>query len=437
MEKMNRRNFMISLAATSTVVGSSYAEKSANEQVNIAVVGLRGRGRAHYRNFCRIPGVKVTAVCDIDERLFPQTVSDIEERCGKKPKTYNDFRKLLENPDIHAVSIATPDHWHALQIIWACQAGKDVYVEKPLAYDFDEGRKMVQAARKYDRVVQVGTQHISDPVVREAIQLVRDGKLGEIYMGRIIVYGHRANIGRVKDSAVPDGVNWDMFLGPAPMRPFNENRFHYKWHWFWDTSTTEFGNNGVHMMDMIRRGMGKRKHPEKVHCTGGFYSYDSDQEIPNLQVGTYEYGDGQITEMEVRSLYSNPEAGMKSGCFFYGSEGWMQLAPGKFSTFFGPKDEPGPAKTREDLETAEFEVRGLEHFINFIDCVKSRKWQDLNADILDGHLSTTICHLGNIAFRTGRKLSFNPNSEKFIKDEDADFYLTRQYRNPYVVPDNI
>ena len=436
MENINRRNFMISLAATSAIVGKTFA-KSPNESINMAVVGLRGRGRAHYSNFFRIPGVTVKAVCDIDGRLFPQAVSDIEEMCGQKPDTYTDIRHLLESKDIDAVSIASPDHWHALHTIWACQAGKDVYVEKPLAYTIDEGRKMVQAARKYDRVVQVGTQHISDPVVREAIQFVQDGKLGEIYMGRIIVYGHRTNIGRVKDSPVPEGVNWDLFLGPAPMRPFNENRFHYKWHWFWDTSTTEFGNNGVHMMDMIRRGMGKRLHPEKVHCTGGFYGYDSDQEIPNLQTGTYEYGDGKITEMEVRSLYTNPEAGIKSGCFFYGSEGWMQLQPGKYNTFFGTKDEPGPAKIRDDLETAEFDIRGLEHFTNFIDCVRSRKWEDLNADVLDGHLSTTICHLGNIAFRTERKLLFNPHSEKFINDEEADSYLTKMYRAPYILPEQV
>ncbi len=438
MQSLNRREFMktSSASAMGLAVASAFG-KSPAETINIAVAGIRNRGRAHYRNFLRLPNVRVTALCDIDERLFPKAVSEVKEMSGQTPQTVVDYRELLDNKEIDAIAIATPDHWHALQTIWACQAGKDVYVEKPLAYTIQEGRKMVEAARKYNRIVQVGTQHVSDPVVRKGIQFIREGKLGEIYSAGVIVYGHRPNIGRVGNSEIPPGVHWDLFLGPAPMRPFNENRFHYKWHWFWDTSTTEFGNNGVHMMDMIRRSLDKRQHPEKIHCTGGFYVYDSDQEIPNLQMATFEYGDGVITELTVRSLYTNPEAGMKSGCFFYGSEGWMQMAPGQFKSFFGPKDEPGLAMTRDDLETVSFEIRGLEHFQNFIDCVRSRKVHELNADVLEGHLSTTICHLGNIAYRTERKLEFNAYAEKFVNDPDADRYLSRQYRPPFDLPDQI
>jgi len=457
MKTTNRREFLKKSTAAlggamigAPMVKSGFANNSPQDTVNIAVAGIRSRGAiygggGHYGNFCKIPNVRVAAVCDVDERLFPKAVSEVEELGGNKPKTYVDFRDLLEDKDIDAVSIATPDHWHALQTIWACQAGKDVYVEKPISYTIEEGRKMVQAARKYNRVVQVGTQSRSHQVAREAIQCVRDGTLGDVYMGRGIVYGHRRTIGRIQDGPIPEGVHWDLFLGPAPYRPFNENRFHYNWHWFWDTSTTEFGNNGVHAMDIVRWGMNKRTHPVKIQCTGGLYGrQDSDQEIPNLQVATFEYEDGTIMELEVRSLFTNPEFREKGGSFFYGTDGWMYRGDGGFSTFLGTKDEPGPSLTNEDLATVEADnktsviMQGVEpHFVNFIDSVRSRKWQDLNADILEGHLSTAMMHLGNIAYRTGRTLIFDPHSERFVDDENANSYLTRDYRYPYVLPDKV
>ncbi len=446
MVTKNRRSFLkksVLATASFSFAPSVFSGNSPNETIRMAVVGIGGRGGrygggGHYPNFVKIPNVKVTTLCDVDERLFPEALDHFESITGYKPKTEVDFRKVLEDKEIDAVSIATPDHWHALQTIWACQAGKDVYVEKPLSYTITEGRKMVQAARKYNRVVQVGTQHVSTPIVREALQFIKDGELGDIYMGRVIVYGGRGNIGHVKDSPIPEGVYWNLFLGPAPYRPFNENRFHYKWHWFWDTSTTEFGNNGVHMMDLIRRGMKKRNHPNRVHCTGNYYVFDSDQEVPNVHTATYEYDDGTMTEMEVRSLYTNPEAGAKTGAFFYGSKGWMHLAPGSCNVYYGSKDDPGPPITGEDIQPTHPEVKGVHpHFTNFIHCVRTRRWQDLHADVLEGHLSTTICHLGNISYRTGRKLTFNPYSEKFVNDEDANTFLTRIYREPFVLPDEV
>jgi len=433
MKPINRRGFLkkstvaaAGVIASAPVVKKGFAKNSPNETINVAVVGIRSRGgyyngRGHYPNFCRIPNVMVTAVCDIDENLFPKAVEDIEKMTGKKPKTYVDFRDMIQDKDIDAVSIATPDHWHALQTIWACQAGKDVYIEKPISYNIDEGRKMVQAARKYNRVVQTGTGSRSSRIVIEAIKFIHEGKLGDIYMGRGIVYGFRGNIGHVKDSPIPERVHWDLFLGPAPYRPFNENRFHYNWHWFWDTSTTEFGNNGIHHMDKVRWGMNKRVHPVKIQSMGGYYVWDSDQEIPNLQTATFEYEDGTHMELEVRSLYTNPEFGSKSACFFYGSEGWMYLGGGEFKTYFGRKDEPGPSLSSKDLPPVKPELKDIDpHFTNFIDCVRSRRWQDLNADILEGHMSTTMMHLGNIAYRTGRTLVFNPTAEKFVNDDDAN-----------------
>lgn len=449
MESSDRRDFLKKSAASTAgiLVGAAkiakgQAKNSANDTINVAVAGIRSRGfiyagGGHCANLAKIPGVRIVKLCDVDERLFSKTVADLEQITGYKAKTEVDFRRLLDDKDIDAISIATPDHWHALQTIWACQAGKDVYIEKPISYNIDEGRKMVQAARKYNRVVQVGTQSRSSPVVHEAVKLIREGVLGEVYMGKSFVYRFRENIGHKEDSPVPDGVHWDLFLGPAPYRPFNENRFHYQWHWVWDTSTTEFGNNGTHGTDRIRLAMNKRIHPEKIHCAGNLYNRrGSDQEVPNFQVATFEYGDGTILELEVRCLDTNDEGGEREGSLIYGTEGWMYLNHGVFRTYMGRKSEPGKSMTLKEVNPP---VESLEklHFGNWIDCIRSRKWQDLAADILEGHMSTAMMHLGNIAYRTGRKLHFNPNSEKFVNDEDADSYLTRDYRPPYVIPASV
>ncbi len=445
-KNVSRRNFIAQTSAAALAVSTPLIKTGraaeANETINVAVVGIRSRGAEHIRQFCRIPNVRVTTICDIDERLFPKAVQDIEKLSGAKPKTVVDFRDLLQDKEIDVISIATPDHWHALMAIWACQAGKDVYVEKPVSYTIEEGRKLVEAARKYDRVVQVGTQSRSDPVAIEAIKFLHEGKLGDIYMARGVYYGPRESIGHKPDGPIPQGVHWDLFLGPAPYRPFNENRFHYTWHWFWDTGTTDLGNNGIHIMDKARWGLQKRVHPAKVNCSGGYYVFDSDQETPNTQIVAYEYDDGVILDCEIRNLYTNLEQEMVVGNFFYGSKGWMVLDGRGFKTFFGRKNEPGPALSKADFASDPLDRQGAHkgvdpHFVNFIDCVRSRRWQDLNADIQDGHLSTAICHLGNISYRTERKLEFNSYSEKFIGDDDADTYLSRTYRHPYVLPERI
>ena len=448
MKLINRRGFLKKSAFTSMgvivsdpIVAKGFIKDSPNERLNIAVIGvsgkrnnirIQGRGRMHYIGYSKIPNVRVTTICDIDERLFPAAIAEVEELYGAKPKTEVDFRRVLEDKDIDVVSIAVPDHWHALMTIMACQAGKDIYIEKPISYNISEGRKMVQAARNYNRVVQSGLAPRSSKLVQEGIKFIQDGKLGDVYMAKGIVYDYRESIGHKPDSPIPEGVNWDMFLGPAPYRPFNENRFTYNWHWFWDTSTTEFGNNGVYQMDIARWAMNKRVHPIKIHCVGGFFGQDSDQEVPNILAATYQYEDGKIIQCEIRSLFTNSEGEQTGGCFFYGSEGWMHISNG-FKTFFGRKNEPGPSMPDKSVPVVE---RG-NHWQNFIDCVRSRKWQDLNAEILEGYMSTVIGHLGVISYRTGRKLTFNPYSEKFIDDDDANTYLTRIYRYPYVIPDEI
>jgi hypothetical protein len=276
----------------------------------------------------------------------------------------------------------------------------------------------------------------------EAIKFLHEGKLGDIYMARGVYYGARDSIGHTPDGVIPKGVHWDTFLGPAPYRPFNENRFHYNWHWFWDTGTTDLGNNGVHIMDKARWGLQKRTHPAKIHCTGGYYVHDSDQETPNTQIAVYEYDDKTILQCEIRNLHTNFEQDVVVGNFFYGAEGWMYLKGGEFKTYFGSKNEPGFSLAMQDVASDPLDRKAVHkgvdpHFVNFVDCVRSRRWQDLNADISEGYLSTAICHLGNIAYRTGRKLIFNPYSEQFVNDDDANSYLTRQYRHPHVLPERI
>ncbi len=450
-DSINRRRFIKKSMAASAglAIGApayikGYAKNKPNETINVAVVGIRSRGGYYYggtghtANFTRIDNSRVTVICDVDENLFPQAVSDIEKLGGSRPETVVDFRELLDNREIDAISISTPDHWHALQTLWACQAGKDVYIEKPISYTVEEGRKMVQAARKYNRIVQAGTQYRSSRHVNQAIKLLHEGIIGDIYMGRGVVFGHRENIGRVPDSPVPDGVHWDLYRGPAPMIPFNENHFHYNWHWYWDTATSEFGNNGVHMMDMVRWGMKQFDHPSKISCSGGFYVWDSDQEIPNLQVGIFEFDDGRIMETEVRSLFTNREEEDTTGCFFYGSKGWMHLSGDGYEVYFGRNNEPGPSVKKSDLEPDPLEEAGIEsHFVNFLECMRSRNRHDLRAEIEQGHMSTAMMLLGNIAYRTGRKLVFDGKNEKFVDDPDADRFLTRDYREPYVMPEKI
>src|SRR5512133_1719312 len=311
----NRRTFLKkSVLATAGIAFApayikGFQQVKPSDRINVGVIGIHDRGgyydgSGHTANFTKIKETRVAAICDCVDYLLPKAIQDIEKLGGEKPQTYADYRKMLENKDIDAVSIAAPGYWHALMAINACQAGKDVYVEKPVSYNIDEGRKMVQAARKYNRIVQAGTQRRADRLNMKAIQMLRDGVIGDIYAGRGTVYRSRPSIGKKPDVPVPQGVNWDLFRGPAPMIPFNENHFFYNWHWYWDTSTSEFGNNGIHALDIIRLGMNIKEHPSKIECCGGFYAYKetSDQEVPNLQVATFEHSNGAVMELEVRSL---------------------------------------------------------------------------------------------------------------------------------------
>ena len=453
-----RRNFVTNAALGAGLAAASSKQTSGQtspaDTVNVGVVGIRGRGSSHIREFAGIPGVRVGYLCDVDERLFGEGVSEVERLGGYTPQTETDIRRLLERSDLDAISVATPDHWHALMTIWACQAGQDVYCEKPCSYTLWEGRKMVEAARKYGRMVQIGLQRRSRLRVRSVAQFVRDGEFGKAYRAKAVVYRGRISIGKVEEASIPDGVNWDLYLGPAPYRAFDLNRFHYGWHFYWDTSTSEVGNNGVHHLDVLRWGLDKQVHPVKIHCAGGQFVEDSDSEVPNVQVGTYEYGDGTLVEIEATTLYSPPFGDVRVGGFFFTDRGYIGSANDWAAVRgdFKPRDRPdsptGVSYRTNNLsfpdisyhqgpEIPNLDEAEISHFQNFIDCVRSRRREDLNCEVEQGHLSTSLCHLANISYRVGRKLEFDPQTETFPGDEEANRLLTRDYRVPYVVPDQV
>lgn len=451
---MKRRTFLgksvragAGLVAASGLFGRAAA---ASDTVVLAVVGVKGQGLSHLEHFGKTPGARVKTVVDVDERLFPVTAKFAAQRGFPELAFETDLRRVLEDPEIDAVSIATPEHWHALQTIWACQAGKDVYVEKPTSHNIRESRKAVDAARRYGRIVAPGTQQRSCPHVREAVRLMREGVIGEVFLARGLCFKPRESIGKKPDSPVPPGVNYDLWLGPAELRPFNENRFHYNWHWFWEYGCGEIGNQGVHEMDTARWGLGKDTLPAKIKSSGGYWAFDSDQETPNTQTAIFEWEDGKQLHFEVRGLYTNEEDGLKIGNLFYGDKGWMHLDINGFRTFLGRGDEPGPSGKATIVTSGEVvgspagfseneahDSSRVLHRLNFVEAVRSRNASHLSADIIEGHLSSSLCHLANISYRLGRELRFDSHAERFVDDAVADGYLSRRYRPPYTVPEKV
>ncbi len=430
MSGVNRRIFLAGAGAgvASMALGRGARAAGANDRIRVAVVGVRGRGRSHIAAFTRNQNTVVAALCDVDARQFAEPARQVEEKSGKAPTLVGDLRRLMDDKSIDVVSIATPDHWHALAAVWACQAGKDVYVEKPVSHNLREGRKIVEAARKYDRVVQTGTQNRSSEGVTEAMEHLHSGALGKVFLARGLCYKPRESIGRKADAPVPEGVDYDLWLGPAPERPFNPNRFHYEWHWFWDYGTADSGNQGVHQMDVARWGLGKDHLPKHIQSSGGRFGYEDDGQTPNTQVTTYRYDDCQL-EFEVRGLPTNAERGIKVGNLFYGPKGYMVVDGNSWATYLGPKEEPGPKGGGKGDEQA--------HFDNFVGAVLDRKPASLHAEVLEGHLSSALCHLGNVSYRVGRALDFDPQSETCRSDREADALLGREYRSPFTMPDAV
>jgi predicted dehydrogenase len=333
---------------------------------------------------------------------------------------------VLDDKDIDAVIIATPDHWHARMMMLACQAGKDVYIEKPLSQTIHEGHLMRDAARKYNRVVQVGTQRRSGEHFRTAAEYVGSGKLGKVCLVKAWITQVRRSIGNPPDGTPPAGADYDMWLGPAPKRPFNKNRFHYNWRFFWDYGNTELGNQGVHMLDLAMWAIQKLRGvddclPKRASSNGGIYWLDDAKEVPDTQVATYDYGEMMLV-WEMHSFQSlKPIEGTAAGTAFYGTEGTL-IVTGRGWKVFGKGGEVGPSEKAS---------RGS-HSGNFLACVKSRRRP--NADVELGRLSTTICHLGNISHRLGRDVHFDPKTETFGDDKEANALLTKEYRKPYKLP---
>ena len=397
----------------------------ANDKIRVAVLGVNGRGTDHIGGFMKLPNVEVACLCDPDLIILSQRAKEFEKKYSKKVDQKQDLRKVFEDKTIDAVSIATPNHWHSLAAIWACQAGKDVYVEKPGSHNMREGRKMVEAAAKYDRIVQHGVQLRSSVAVQEAIKHLRDGLIGNVYMARGLVFRWRADIGRKGVSPVPEGLDYDLWTGPAEMRPFSRDYVHYNWHWNWNYGCGDIGNQGVHETDLCMWGLNVGL-PERITSGGGKFLFDDAKETPELLSSTYHYpNEKKIIEFEVRPWITNAENGAEVGNIFYGSEGYLVVYNyDRYESYLGRKREKGPTNKA-----------GGDHYLNFIQAVRAHDKSILNAPVETAHLSSGLAHLGNIAYRVGRTVNFDPKTEKIIGDEEANALLSRPPRKPYVVPD--
>ncbi len=488
MSHLSRRRFLedsMFAAAAAVAAGSATSvfavenqSKSANERLSVAIVGVNGRGKSHIAGFGKRQDCEITYICDADEKVGMDRVKDIAKSQGRAPKFVRDMREIFDDKSVDIVSTATPNHWHALCSIWAIQAGKDVYVEKPVSHNVSEGRRIVEAARKYNKICQTGTQCRSMPATRDAIEFIRAGKIGDVKLARGLCYKKRGSIGDRGTYLVPASVDYNLWAGPAPTSPLTRPKFHYDWHWQWECGNGDLGNQGIHQMDVARWGLGVDTIGKGVFSYGGRVGYTDAGETANTQVCWFDYGDKRLV-FEVRglptkgyALASKLEAagdggGATVGNVFHGSQGYVVMTG----------YNAGAAFDLDGNKVQEFKGGSDNlHFDNFIAAVRSRKHTDLNADILEGHLSSALCHLGNISYRLGsrvaiaeaksrmqgaeaketfgrfaqhladnqvpdtteislgKQLAIDPVKETFIDNSPADAMLTREYRAPFVVP---
>jgi len=433
---MNRRKFVRS-AAVFAAATQARPILGANDRINLAVVGVGGRGTDHIEYFSALPDQKIVAVVDVNQPAQERAQALVRKLQGQDPKVYSDMREAFDSKEIDAVSIATPNHWHALSAIWACHAGKDVYIEKPASHDLYEGRQMIAAARKHRRIVQVGSQSRSIAHKRQAMQMLQDGVIGEVYMARGMCYRRRRSIGTTPVEPVPAGLDWDLFLGPAPMRPYSKNRFAYNWHWFWDTGNGDIGNQGVHEMDICRWGLGLTAddEPLSVVSSGGKFIWQDEQETPNTQQAMFSYR-GKEIQFDVRNLNTGTESqipltGSIVGNIFFGSEGFMIVHPTGFQVYMGDKRE----KTHDEANVEERVWDPKPHMQNFLDGVRARDPKVLHADIAEGVAAAAMCHYANAAYRLGRPMRPDPLSGRILNDGEANQMLERPGRAPYSIPE--
>jgi predicted dehydrogenase len=476
---MPRRTFLkraaaSGIAAAFAISGTKASGRvlGANDRVRIAVAGINGRGQAHITAYGEMRDVEIVWLVDPDSRLFASRTAAVQKLAGNTPQCVQDFRRVLDDKTLDAVSIVTPDHWHALLAVWACQAGKDVHVEKPCSHNIVEGRRIVEAARRYDRIVQHGTQRRSDPEWIRLTADVRSGKYGRLLRAYVYTYRPRESIGVSNPQQPPAELDYNLWIGPAPTHPYRTNLVHYEWHWIWDFGSGEIGNLGTHQMDLARWAMPAGAAPRSVVSLGGRYGYQDQGQTPNTQLTAYDFGDLKLL-CEQRGLVDRKA--VKVTVEFYTDQGVVK--EGKFF--------PKGAREGEPIEGAPvggFADLGRLHFRNFIDCIRSRSREQLNGEILEGHRSALLAHLGNISYRLGeevsfdqqpkafggdkpagdafddmkrhladdagleltgtvyrlgRTLRFDAQTEKFVGDAEADQMLARPYQGPFVVPERV
>lgn len=410
--------------------------KGANDRIRVAVLGVNGRGKTHIEEIMGLSekaNVEVAVLCDPDMNVLNERAAEFEKKYGRKVFIEQDFRKTYDDKTIDAVSLATPNHWHALQTIWACQSGKDVYVEKPATHNIYEGKKMIEAAYLYNRIVQHGVQLRSSPAIKEAIQHLKDGLIGRVYMSRGLVYRWRPDIGDQGISKVPAGLDYDLWCGPAPMRPFTRNLVHYNWHWHWNYGNGDVGNQGIHETDLCMWGLGVDTLPERITSMGGKFLWDDCKEVPEIQTSVYHYPkEKKIIQFEVRNWCTNLEDGAGVGNIFYGDKGYLVVKGyGTYDSYLGEKREKGPSRSEKGELTL--------HFQNWFDAIRARDMSIQNGPVQTCHLASALAHLGNISYRLGRQLEFDPVAERFIGEgeNEANAMISREYRAPYLLPQDI
>lgn len=482
MSNRTRRQFLEdSMFATAAALAANstarlYAEdpakpKGPNEKLAVAIIGAGGRGSSHIDAFANKSDTEVTYICDADEKTGNSKADAIgKSQNGRRPKFVKDMREVFDDPSVDLVSTATPNHWHALTSIWAIQAGKDVYVEKPVSHNVSEGRRIVEAARKYNKICQCGTQSRSMKGMQETIAFIHGGGIGEVKLARGLCYKRRPSIGKLdKPLVIPENINYDLWCGPAEMVDLYRPRLHYDWHWDFNTGNGDLGNQGIHQMDIARWGLGIDKLSNNILSYGGRLGYEDAGDTANTQVCIHEYGDKTLV-FEVRGLETGDYKGSKVGVIFQGTEGYVVIPSYSSATAF---DKDGKVIKTFD--------GGGDHFGNFVKAVRSRNIKDLNAEILEGHLSSALCHMANVSYRLGStasaaecleqlaalktnddvkdtfertaqhladnkvdiektkliigpNLAFDPEKEVFIDNSPANAMLTRDYRAPYIVP---
>lgn len=416
----SRRTFLKQTAAAASFAALGgftllRAGESPARKLVLGVMGCNGRGMAHIAEFLALPNVEIAYVCDVDSRAVEKGVAAVAKKQSRPPQGVKDFRRMLEDKSLDAISVATPNHWHAPATVLACAAGKHVYVEKPGSHNPHEAQVMVAAARKHKRVVQMGNQRRSWPSVVEAMDALHQGEIGKLFLARAWYTNRRGSIGRGKPSPVPAWLDYTLWQGPAPERPFQDNLIHYNWHWFWHWGGGELANNGVHALDLARWGL-RVDAPTRVTCGGNRYHFQDDQETPDIYIMTLDFGHCGIV-WEGQSCDPRGFEGAGFGVTFHGEKGSMVFTDSESRIYDLNHKVVREIKAHRDDRL---------HFANFADAI--REGAKLNAEIEDGQRSTMLCHLGNIAWRTGHTINYDPKAGRIVGDRGASRLWQREYR---------